>query len=238
MDDSREISWVLNNITHFYAPRVLRASAPPAARAPTWMRKISDRISAGQATPSDIEDPRKRRLPDRRQDHLRLRRSLLLARRGHHRQVPRRTGSRDLRQRPLQIPRTRGTGKIPRHLRNTMIGGPEIIALLLFLFPAVLLPWVAIAAVVKIRGKASWTMLAGVALHGRRLPPADRLRDPRRPRSPRPRPRPSSSPPASSSSSAGRFSSSRKPGSARNAPKNWRKSPGISRNAQGREPQR
>ncbi len=54
LDDSRKMSWVLNNINQFYAHESC-GQCTPCREGSTWMRKISDRIVAGQATPKDIE---------------------------------------------------------------------------------------------------------------------------------------------------------------------------------------
>ncbi|MGE9270872.1 MAG: NADH-quinone oxidoreductase subunit NuoF [Verrucomicrobiales bacterium] len=54
LDDSRKMSWVLNNINQFYAHESC-GQCTPCREGSTWMRKISDRLVAGQATPEDIE---------------------------------------------------------------------------------------------------------------------------------------------------------------------------------------
>ncbi len=54
MDDTRSMSWVLNNITHFYAHESC-GQCTPCREGSTWMKKISDRIEAGQATPEDVK---------------------------------------------------------------------------------------------------------------------------------------------------------------------------------------
>jgi NADH-quinone oxidoreductase subunit F len=54
MDDSRKMSWVLNNITHFYAHESC-GQCTPCREGSTWMRKISDRIESGSATPQDVQ---------------------------------------------------------------------------------------------------------------------------------------------------------------------------------------
>ena len=54
MDDSRKISWVLNNINHFYAHESC-GQCTPCREGSMWMRKISDRIVNGQATPEDVQ---------------------------------------------------------------------------------------------------------------------------------------------------------------------------------------
>ena len=54
MDDTRRMSWVLNNLNQFYAHESC-GQCTPCREGSTWMRKISDRIVAGKATPQDIE---------------------------------------------------------------------------------------------------------------------------------------------------------------------------------------
>lgn len=54
LDDSRKMSWVLNNINHFYAHESC-GQCTPCREGSTWMRKISDRIVDGKATPEDIK---------------------------------------------------------------------------------------------------------------------------------------------------------------------------------------
>ncbi len=54
MDDSRRISWVLNNITHFYAHESC-GQCTPCREGSTWMKKVSDRIEEGKATPEDVK---------------------------------------------------------------------------------------------------------------------------------------------------------------------------------------
>ncbi len=54
IDDSRKMSWVLNNINAFYAHESC-GQCTPCREGSTWMRKISDRLVAGQATPADID---------------------------------------------------------------------------------------------------------------------------------------------------------------------------------------
>jgi NADH-quinone oxidoreductase subunit F len=53
MDDSRKMSWVLNNINHFYAHESC-GQCTPCREGSTWMRKITDRLVAGTASPGDI----------------------------------------------------------------------------------------------------------------------------------------------------------------------------------------
>ena len=54
IDDSRKMSWVLNNINAFYAHESC-GQCTPCREGSTWMRKISDRLVAGHATPEDID---------------------------------------------------------------------------------------------------------------------------------------------------------------------------------------
>jgi len=54
MDNTRKMSWVLNNLNQFYAHESC-GQCTPCREGSTWMRKISDRIVAGKATPKDIE---------------------------------------------------------------------------------------------------------------------------------------------------------------------------------------
>ena len=54
MDDSRKMSWVLNNINEFYAHESC-GQCTPCREGSTWMKKITDRLVAGKATPSDID---------------------------------------------------------------------------------------------------------------------------------------------------------------------------------------
>ncbi len=54
LDDSRKMSWVLNNINHFYAHESC-GQCTPCREGSTWMRKLSDRIVEGKASPTDID---------------------------------------------------------------------------------------------------------------------------------------------------------------------------------------
>ena len=54
MDDSRRMSWVLNNLNAFYAHESC-GQCTPCREGSTWMRKISDRLVAGKAGPKDLE---------------------------------------------------------------------------------------------------------------------------------------------------------------------------------------
>ena len=54
MDDSRKMSWVLNNLNTFYAHESC-GQCTPCREGSTWMKKITDRLVAGKATPTDLE---------------------------------------------------------------------------------------------------------------------------------------------------------------------------------------
>ncbi len=54
IDDSRSISWVLNNINNFYAHESC-GQCTPCREGSLWMKKISDRIVAGTASPEDVD---------------------------------------------------------------------------------------------------------------------------------------------------------------------------------------
>ncbi len=54
MDDSRSMSWVLNNINHFYAHESC-GQCTPCREGTLWMQKITDRITNGSASPEDVE---------------------------------------------------------------------------------------------------------------------------------------------------------------------------------------
>lgn len=54
MDDSREMSWVLNNINHFYAHESC-GQCTPCREGNGWMKKLSDRLVNGQAAPEDVD---------------------------------------------------------------------------------------------------------------------------------------------------------------------------------------
>lgn len=54
IDDSRSIAWVLNNINAFYAHENC-GQCTPCREGALWMRKITDRVVAGQAAPDDID---------------------------------------------------------------------------------------------------------------------------------------------------------------------------------------
>jgi NADH-quinone oxidoreductase subunit F len=54
MDDTRKMSWVLNNLNTFYAHESC-GQCTPCREGSMWMKKISDRIVAGEASPKDVE---------------------------------------------------------------------------------------------------------------------------------------------------------------------------------------
>ena len=54
IDDSRKMSWVLNNINAFYAHESC-GQCTPCREGSTWMKKITDRLVEGNASPKDIE---------------------------------------------------------------------------------------------------------------------------------------------------------------------------------------
>lgn len=54
MDDSRKMSWVINNLNHFYAHESC-GQCTPCREGNRWMKTISDRIVAGEAAPEDID---------------------------------------------------------------------------------------------------------------------------------------------------------------------------------------
>jgi len=54
IDDSRKMSWVLNNINAFYAHESC-GQCTPCREGSTWMKKITDRLVEGKASPKDIE---------------------------------------------------------------------------------------------------------------------------------------------------------------------------------------
>ncbi len=54
IDDSRSISWVLNNINAFYAHESC-GQCTPCREGSLWMKKITDRVVAGKASPADID---------------------------------------------------------------------------------------------------------------------------------------------------------------------------------------
>ena len=54
MDDSRRMSWVLNNINEFYAHESC-GQCTPCREGSTWMKKITDRLVAGRASSADLD---------------------------------------------------------------------------------------------------------------------------------------------------------------------------------------
>jgi NADH-quinone oxidoreductase subunit F len=54
MDDSRSMSWVLNNLNNFYAHESC-GQCTPCREGSLWMKKISDRIVSGEASPDDVD---------------------------------------------------------------------------------------------------------------------------------------------------------------------------------------
>jgi NADH-quinone oxidoreductase subunit F len=54
MDDSRSMSWVLNNINNFYAHESC-GQCTPCREGSLWMKKITDRVVDGMGSPSDID---------------------------------------------------------------------------------------------------------------------------------------------------------------------------------------
>jgi len=55
MDDSRSMSWVINNLNNFYAHESC-GQCTPCREGSLWMKKISDRIVAGNASPDDVDE--------------------------------------------------------------------------------------------------------------------------------------------------------------------------------------
>jgi len=53
LDDTRKMSWVLNNLNTFYAHESC-GQCTPCREGSMWMKKISDRLVAGDASPEDI----------------------------------------------------------------------------------------------------------------------------------------------------------------------------------------
>ncbi len=54
MDDSRSMTWVINNLNNFYAHESC-GQCTPCREGSLWMKKISDRLVAGTASPSDVD---------------------------------------------------------------------------------------------------------------------------------------------------------------------------------------
>ena len=55
MDDSRDMTWVLNNLNNFYAHESC-GQCTPCREGSLWMKKITDRMVRGGGLPEDIED--------------------------------------------------------------------------------------------------------------------------------------------------------------------------------------
>lgn len=53
MDDSRDMAWVINNLNNFYAHESC-GQCTPCREGSLWMKKLSDRIVAGNASPEDV----------------------------------------------------------------------------------------------------------------------------------------------------------------------------------------
>ena len=53
MDDTRDMAWVINNLNTFYAHESC-GQCTPCREGSLWMKKISDRIVSGDASPSDV----------------------------------------------------------------------------------------------------------------------------------------------------------------------------------------
>ena len=54
MDDSRSMSWVINNLNTFYAHESC-GQCTPCREGSLWMQKITDRIVAGRGVPEDVD---------------------------------------------------------------------------------------------------------------------------------------------------------------------------------------
>jgi NADH-quinone oxidoreductase subunit F len=54
MDDTRSMAWVLNNLNNFYAHESC-GQCTPCREGSLWMKKLSDRIAAGDASPEDVD---------------------------------------------------------------------------------------------------------------------------------------------------------------------------------------
>jgi NADH-quinone oxidoreductase subunit F len=54
MDDSRSMTWVINNLNNFYAHESC-GQCTPCREGSLWMKKISDRIVSGNASPDDVD---------------------------------------------------------------------------------------------------------------------------------------------------------------------------------------
>lgn len=54
MDDSRSMAWAINNLNNFYAHESC-GQCTPCREGSLWMKKISDRIVSGLASPDDVD---------------------------------------------------------------------------------------------------------------------------------------------------------------------------------------
>ena len=54
MDDTRSMSWVLNNLNAFYAHESC-GQCTPCREGSLWMKKITDRIVSGNGSPDDVD---------------------------------------------------------------------------------------------------------------------------------------------------------------------------------------
>jgi NADH-quinone oxidoreductase subunit F len=54
MDDTRSMTWVINNLNNFYAHESC-GQCTPCREGSLWMKKISDRIVTGLASPDDVD---------------------------------------------------------------------------------------------------------------------------------------------------------------------------------------
>jgi NADH-quinone oxidoreductase subunit F len=54
MDDSRSMTWVINNLNNFYAHESC-GQCTPCREGSLWMKKISDRMVGGNASPDDVD---------------------------------------------------------------------------------------------------------------------------------------------------------------------------------------
>ncbi len=55
MDDTRSMTWVINNLNNFYAHESC-GQCTPCREGSLWMKKISDRLVSGDASPSDVDE--------------------------------------------------------------------------------------------------------------------------------------------------------------------------------------
>jgi NADH-quinone oxidoreductase subunit F len=89
MDDTRDMVETLNNLNEFYAHESC-GQCTPCAKGSLWMKKITDRVLAGGGTERDPDLLKNVAGQHRRQDDLRLWRSVLLADAKLRGEVPRR----------------------------------------------------------------------------------------------------------------------------------------------------